>query len=140
VTGPGALRTPICDLFRIDVPIVQTGMGWVAGPRLVSATAEAGGLGILASATMDFRQLQNALPRLSLFVVLRHPAKGEAQHHGHPEKQPCRRSWGSHDEQAFAALRFVNCRNSDAGIFLDQFHIHAANISDDDTHAISPFG
>jgi NAD(P)H-dependent flavin oxidoreductase YrpB (nitropropane dioxygenase family) len=45
VTGPGTLRTPICDLFRVDVPIVQTGMGWVAGPRLVSATAEAGALG-----------------------------------------------------------------------------------------------
>jgi NAD(P)H-dependent flavin oxidoreductase YrpB (nitropropane dioxygenase family) len=55
------LHTRICDLFGIEVPIVQTGMGWVAGPRLVSATAEAGGLGILASATMDFRQLQNAL-------------------------------------------------------------------------------
>ncbi len=55
------LHTRVCDLFGIDVPIVQTGMGWVAGPRLVSATAEAGGLGILASATMDFRQLQNAL-------------------------------------------------------------------------------
>ena len=57
------LHTRICDLFGIDVPIVQTGMGWVAGPRLVSATAEAGGLGILASATMDFRQLQNAIAR-----------------------------------------------------------------------------
>jgi NAD(P)H-dependent flavin oxidoreductase YrpB (nitropropane dioxygenase family) len=55
------LHTRICDLFGIDVPIVQTGMGWVAGPRLVSATAEAGALGILASATMDFRQLQNAI-------------------------------------------------------------------------------
>jgi NAD(P)H-dependent flavin oxidoreductase YrpB (nitropropane dioxygenase family) len=57
----GALRTPICDLFRIDVPIVQTGMGWVAGPRLVSATAEAGALGILASATMTFDQLAAAI-------------------------------------------------------------------------------
>jgi NAD(P)H-dependent flavin oxidoreductase YrpB (nitropropane dioxygenase family) len=57
----GTLRTPICDLFRIDVPIVQTGMGWVAGPRLVSATAEAGALGILASATMTFDQLAAAI-------------------------------------------------------------------------------
>jgi NAD(P)H-dependent flavin oxidoreductase YrpB (nitropropane dioxygenase family) len=55
------LATPICDLFRIDVPIVQTGMGWVAGPRLVSATAEAGALGILASATMTFEQLAAAI-------------------------------------------------------------------------------
>jgi NAD(P)H-dependent flavin oxidoreductase YrpB (nitropropane dioxygenase family) len=61
VTGSGALRTPICDLFRIDVPIVQTGMGWVAGPRLVSATAEAGALGILASATMTYDQLASAI-------------------------------------------------------------------------------
>ena len=61
MTGPGALRTPICDLFRIDVPIVQTGMGWVAGPRLVSATAQAGALGILASATMTYDQLAAAI-------------------------------------------------------------------------------
>jgi len=61
VTGPGALRTPLCDLFRVDVPIVQTGMGWVAGPRLVSATAEAGALGILASATMTYDQLAGAI-------------------------------------------------------------------------------
>src|SRR6266853_6572289 len=52
---------PICDRFGIDVPIVQTGMGWVAGPRLVSATANAGALGILASATMTFDQLAAAI-------------------------------------------------------------------------------
>jgi NAD(P)H-dependent flavin oxidoreductase YrpB (nitropropane dioxygenase family) len=56
-----ALRTPICDLFGIDVPIVQTGMGWVAGARLVSASANAGALGILASATMTYEQLERAI-------------------------------------------------------------------------------
>jgi NAD(P)H-dependent flavin oxidoreductase YrpB (nitropropane dioxygenase family) len=40
---------------------VQTGVGWVAGPRLVTATAEAGGLGILASATMTFDELVAAI-------------------------------------------------------------------------------
>jgi NAD(P)H-dependent flavin oxidoreductase YrpB (nitropropane dioxygenase family) len=55
------MRTPICDLFGIDVPIVQTGMGWVAGARLVSATANAGALGILASATMTYDQLERAI-------------------------------------------------------------------------------
>jgi NAD(P)H-dependent flavin oxidoreductase YrpB (nitropropane dioxygenase family) len=55
------LHTSICDLFGIDVPIVQTGMGWVAGARLVSATANAGALGILASATMDFDELRAAV-------------------------------------------------------------------------------
>ena len=42
-------------------PIVQTGMGWVAGPRLVAATANAGGLGILASATMSLDELSSAI-------------------------------------------------------------------------------
>lgn len=55
------LRTSVCDLFGVSVPIVQTGMGWVAGPRLVAATANAGALGILASATMDFAQLRAAV-------------------------------------------------------------------------------
>ena len=42
-------------------PVVQTGMGWVAGPRLVSAVARAGGLGILASATMSLDELRSAV-------------------------------------------------------------------------------
>jgi NAD(P)H-dependent flavin oxidoreductase YrpB (nitropropane dioxygenase family) len=36
-------------------------MGWVAGPRLVAATANAGGLGILASATMTVEELSSAI-------------------------------------------------------------------------------
>jgi NAD(P)H-dependent flavin oxidoreductase YrpB (nitropropane dioxygenase family) len=55
------LCTPLCELAGVEVPIVQTGMGWVAGPRLVSATANAGALGILASATMDLPQLGAAV-------------------------------------------------------------------------------
>jgi NAD(P)H-dependent flavin oxidoreductase YrpB (nitropropane dioxygenase family) len=45
----------------VRYPIVQTGMGWVAGPRLVAATADAGGLGILASATMTLEELSSAI-------------------------------------------------------------------------------
>ena len=45
----------------VRFPIVQTGMGWVAGPRLVAATANAGGLGILASATMTVEELSSAI-------------------------------------------------------------------------------
>jgi NAD(P)H-dependent flavin oxidoreductase YrpB (nitropropane dioxygenase family) len=55
------LHTPLCAAFGVDVPIVQTGMGWVAGARLVSATAAAGALGILASATMTLDQLEVAI-------------------------------------------------------------------------------
>jgi NAD(P)H-dependent flavin oxidoreductase YrpB (nitropropane dioxygenase family) len=56
-----ALATPLCSLVGVRYPIVQTGMGWVAGPRLVAATASAGALGILASATMTLAQLEAAL-------------------------------------------------------------------------------
>jgi NAD(P)H-dependent flavin oxidoreductase YrpB (nitropropane dioxygenase family) len=45
----------------VRYPIVQTGMGWVAGPRLVAATASAGALGILASATMTLDELAAAI-------------------------------------------------------------------------------
>ena len=55
------LRTPLTDLAGVRHPVVQTGMGWVAGPRLVSGTANAGGLGILASATMTFDELEKAI-------------------------------------------------------------------------------
>ncbi len=55
------LRTRACELFGVEHPIVQTGMGWVAGARLTSATSAAGGLGILASATMTTPQLQDAI-------------------------------------------------------------------------------
>ncbi|MEU4341253.1 nitronate monooxygenase [Nocardia sp. NPDC023852] len=57
------LRTALTDLVGIEHPIVQTGMGWVAGPSLVAATAEAGGLGILASATMTFAELDAAIAK-----------------------------------------------------------------------------
>jgi NAD(P)H-dependent flavin oxidoreductase YrpB (nitropropane dioxygenase family) len=55
------LRTRICELLGIDYPIVQTGMGWVSGARLTSATSAAGGLGILASATMTVPELERAI-------------------------------------------------------------------------------
>jgi NAD(P)H-dependent flavin oxidoreductase YrpB (nitropropane dioxygenase family) len=55
------LHTRLCDLVGDQYPIVQTAMGWVAASRLTSATAEAGGLGIIASATMDMPQLRRAI-------------------------------------------------------------------------------
>jgi NAD(P)H-dependent flavin oxidoreductase YrpB (nitropropane dioxygenase family) len=56
-----ALHTRLCDLLGVQYPVVQTGMGYVAGPRLASATSNAGGLGILAAGTMSFDELRNAV-------------------------------------------------------------------------------
>ncbi|MHC0429101.1 NAD(P)H-dependent flavin oxidoreductase [Streptomyces sp. O3] len=61
IRTPRAVRTPLTDLVGVRYPLVQTGMGWVAGPRLVSAAANAGALGVLASATMTTDELRAAV-------------------------------------------------------------------------------
>ena len=55
------MRTAICELFGVRHPIVQTGMGFVSGAKLTAATANAGGLGILASATMTKQALEQEI-------------------------------------------------------------------------------
>ena len=55
------LHTRFCDLVGVRYPIVQTGMGWVSGSRLTAATAQAGGLGIIAAAPMTFDQMATAI-------------------------------------------------------------------------------
>jgi len=43
-----ALKTRLCDLVGIDVPIIQAPIGSGSGPELVSAVSNAGGLGLLS--------------------------------------------------------------------------------------------
>ena len=45
-----SLRSPVCELLGIDVPIVLAGMGGASTPRLAAAVSNAGGLGILGAA------------------------------------------------------------------------------------------
>lgn len=66
--APGKSSTPgistrFTELVGVRHPVVQTGMGWVSGPALTSATANAGGLGIIASATMTYEELEQAIAR-----------------------------------------------------------------------------
>jgi NAD(P)H-dependent flavin oxidoreductase YrpB (nitropropane dioxygenase family) len=62
VTHP--LHTPLCDLLGIRVPIVQTGMGWVATPELVAAASNAGAFGFLAAATVPPPEVEAAIERV----------------------------------------------------------------------------
>jgi NAD(P)H-dependent flavin oxidoreductase YrpB (nitropropane dioxygenase family) len=55
------IRTPLTELLRIRHPIVQAAMGYVSGPRLAAATSNAGGLGLIASATMSLDELRDAI-------------------------------------------------------------------------------
>ena len=73
------IRTPLTELTGVRHPVVQTGMGWVSGPRLVSGTANAGGLGILASATMTLRGAREGDPR------------GQEPHRPAVRREPARR-------------------------------------------------
>jgi nitronate monooxygenase len=58
------LRTSLCDLFGIQYPILQSGMGGVAGPELVAEVSRAGGLGILAALRLTGDQLRTGIRRV----------------------------------------------------------------------------
>ena len=55
------IRTALTELLGIRYPIVQAAMGYVSGPRLAAATSGAGGLGLIASATMSLAELDDAI-------------------------------------------------------------------------------
>jgi NAD(P)H-dependent flavin oxidoreductase YrpB (nitropropane dioxygenase family) len=59
-----ALDTALCSLLGIRYPIIQTGMGWVAQPRLVAATCNAGAIGFLAAATIPPPEVDAAVARV----------------------------------------------------------------------------
>jgi enoyl-[acyl-carrier protein] reductase II len=45
-------KNRICELFKIEFPIIQAGMIWCSGWELASAVSNAGGLGIIGSGSM----------------------------------------------------------------------------------------
>ena len=55
------LKTKLCDLLGIDYPIIQSGMGGVAGPDLAAEVSNAGGLGILAATRLTADQVRQAI-------------------------------------------------------------------------------
>src|SRR2546428_3138520 len=54
-------RTSLCDLLGIDYPILQSGMGRIAGRALVAEVSGAGGLGIGAGFMLTADQLRAAI-------------------------------------------------------------------------------
>jgi nitronate monooxygenase len=57
-------RTALCDLLGIEYPIVQSGMGGVAGPEMVAEVSRAGGLGILAGLSVPPEDLRRMIRRV----------------------------------------------------------------------------
>jgi nitronate monooxygenase len=54
-------HTPLCDLLGIKLPILQSGMGGVGGPKLAAAVSNAGGLGILGGHGRSPEELREAI-------------------------------------------------------------------------------
>jgi nitronate monooxygenase len=54
-------RTQLCDLLEIEYPVIQSGMGSVAGAALTAAVSNAGGLGIIGGAVMNNDELSVAI-------------------------------------------------------------------------------
>lgn len=57
------LQTRLTELLGCRYPVVQTAMGWVADPKLVAATGNAGGFGFLAGATIPAEQMERDILR-----------------------------------------------------------------------------
>jgi enoyl-[acyl-carrier protein] reductase II len=58
-----ALRTPVCDLFGIEYPIILAGMGGVSMAPLVAAVSNAGGLGVMGAANLSPDDLRTEIRR-----------------------------------------------------------------------------
>jgi nitronate monooxygenase len=59
-----SLHTPLCDLLGIQHPIIQSGMGGVAGPDLVAEVARAGAFGILAGLNLSPDALREGIRKV----------------------------------------------------------------------------
>jgi enoyl-[acyl-carrier protein] reductase II len=59
-----ALRTPLCDMLGIDVPVVQAGMGYVARGELAAAVSSAGALGMIGAASLRASELRDEIRKV----------------------------------------------------------------------------
>jgi nitronate monooxygenase len=57
-------QTAVCDLLGIEHPILQSGMGRIAGPELVAKVCNAGGLGILAGLHLPPAELRRQIAQV----------------------------------------------------------------------------
>ncbi|MEH6581965.1 MAG: nitronate monooxygenase [Halioglobus sp.] len=58
------LETRLTSLLGCKYPIVQTAMGWVADPRMVAGSCNAGGFGFLAGATIPPEEMERDILRV----------------------------------------------------------------------------
>jgi NAD(P)H-dependent flavin oxidoreductase YrpB (nitropropane dioxygenase family) len=61
--------TPLTERLGCRLPVIQTAMGWIATPQLVSASSNAGAFGFLAAAVMTPREVGENIARLRDMTV-----------------------------------------------------------------------
>src|SRR5438874_160416 len=57
------VRTTICDLFGIEAPIIQAGMGPFTSAEMAAAVSNSGGLGSLGATARSVADLQSQMQR-----------------------------------------------------------------------------
>lgn len=57
------MKTKITEIFKVQHPIVLSGMSWISTPELVAAVANAGGLGILATGVLKPEQTKEFIKK-----------------------------------------------------------------------------
>jgi enoyl-[acyl-carrier protein] reductase II len=58
------MKTRITELFGIKYPILLSGMSFVSVPKLVAAVSNAGGLGMLATGTLNAQQTRESIQEI----------------------------------------------------------------------------
>jgi enoyl-[acyl-carrier protein] reductase II len=58
------IRTPVCDLLDIQYPIVMGGMAWIGTAEFAAAVSNAGGMGMIGSATMPKEELRQEIQKI----------------------------------------------------------------------------
>ena len=61
---PDRFHTTLCDLLGLRYPVLQSGMGSVAGPELAAEVSRAGGLGIVAGLNVVPDELRRRIRRV----------------------------------------------------------------------------
>jgi len=55
------IKTPLCDLLKIEYPVLQAGMGQVAHGALAGAVSAAGGMGVIGAGYMSAEELRTEI-------------------------------------------------------------------------------
>ena len=58
-------KTEICDILKIEYPIILGGMLWIGKSDLVSAVSEAGGIGLLGAGGMTIEEIKDECGKIT---------------------------------------------------------------------------